>query len=863
MTSTTPPQTSDEWLQQYRQHLKPEFHDEMWSGEQLSIKPAWQPLIQQLNSLSPSAFHKPRLEAKRLLQENGTTYNVHSQANQSLRSWQLDPLPLVLAENEWQNLERGLQQRALLFDCILQDLYGERRLLKQNVIPPELVFAHPGFQRPCDQVRLALSHQLMHFAVDIARGADGQFWVLADRAQNPSGAGYALECRMIMNRIIPEAMRSITVHRLYHFFQSWRNGLQALVSQHSDEARIVVLTPGPDNDTYYEHAYLATYLGYPLVQGDDLTVRDGKVWLKSLAGLQRVDIILRKTDDLSCDPLELQQDSQQGVPGLLQAVRNQTVAINNPLGSSILENPGLLAFLPAIAKNLLGETLQLPAVGTWWCGQKPALEHVLTNFEKLVIKPIFGNGSCYYPALMTAEEQQQLKDKIKQMPYFYVGQQQPQLATTPTLINDELLPRYYQLRTFLVAEGGSYVALPGGLTRIANNNEGWFQWQTNGGISKDTWILSHEVDRPIRLQPMAPGGVAVQSYEGILPSRAAESLFWVGRYIERAEGSSRLLRTIMDHINNQDEFASEADQQCLYVLLTGLTVMTNTLPGFTGEDTKQKCKQPNPELISLVRDSERVGSLAQVLAAFLHASFSVRDLWSSDTWRTIDDIDDILGQLYCPPTDLGDLQSCLDELITTIMAFTGLTAESMPHESGWYLFDLGRRIERSLLQISLTQSCFSQGLDDTVEHLLQEALLVNNESLITHRRRYRSLQQMENTLALLILDETNPRALAYQIYRIQRLIDHLPHRHQQREYSAEQRIILATATRLRLATANMLAQRGEDGQLHVLIELLEACNSNLLELANTLHHTYFSHTEQAQQLTSMSAEIAMPNEVNV
>ncbi|MBU2712773.1 circularly permuted type 2 ATP-grasp protein [Zooshikella harenae] len=855
-------ETNSDWLQQYQQQLRPGFLDEMWSGESLCIKPAWQPLIQQLHSLTPRAFEKPRLEAKRLLQENGITYNVHSQTNQYLRSWQLDPLPLVLAEHDWQLLEKGIQQRAFLFDCILQDLYGERRLLKQNVIPPELVFAHPGFQRPCDQVRLAVSHQLMHFAIDLARGADGQFWVLADRAQNPSGAGYALECRMIMNRIIPEALRPITVHRLYHFFQSWRNGLQALVSQHLDDARIVVLTPGPDSDTYYEHAYLATYLGYPLVQGDDLTVRDGKVWLKSLAGLQRVDIILRRTDDLACDPLELQQDSQQGVPGLLQAVRNQTVAINNPLGTSILENPGLLAFLPAITKNLLGESLHLPSIATWWCGQKTALNYVLAHLEQLVIKPIFGNEPYYYPAMMTINEQQQLKRKIKQMPYFYIGQQQPQLATTPTLIDDKLQPRYYQLRTFLVAEGGAYVALPGGLTRIANNNEGWFQWQTNGGISKDTWILSHEVDRPIRLQPLTPGVMTALSYEGILPSRAAESLFWVGRYIERAEGSSRLLRTIMDRINNQDECASEADQRCLYVLLTGLTLMTNTQPGFTGEDVNQQYKQPTPELLSLVRDSERIGSLAQVLAAFLHAAFSVRDLWSSDTWRTIDDIDDILGQLYCPPTDLGDLQNCLDELITTIMAFTGLTAESMPHESGWYLFDLGRRIERSLLQISLTQSCFNQTLDDTVDHLLQEALLVNNESLITHRRRYRALQQMENTLALLILDETNPRALAYQIYRIQRLIDHLP-RHQQREYSAEQRIILATTTRLRLATANTLAQRGEDGLPHLLLKLLDECNSNLLELANTLHHTYFSHTEQAQQLTSMSAEVSLPNEVNV
>ena len=332
------------------------------------IRPQWNDYILALQKLGPDEISLRHQEITKLLRENGVTYNVYGDPDGSNRPWQLDPIPLLVSNEEWSNIESGLVERAELLNLIFSDIYGSRELVRKGLIPAALLFNHSGFSRACDKVRLPNKRQLILYAADLARGPDGRMWILGDRTQAPSGAGYALENRSAMSRVFPNIFRDTKVERLDGFFQSLRQGLQQIAPQNFDTPNVVILTPGPLNETFFEHAYLASHLGYPLVQGDDLTVRDGFVWLKSLNGLQRVDVILRRVDDSFCDPLELRDDSRLGVPGLLEVARRNNVAIANPLGSSVLESPGLLPFLPNIAKHFFGKKLTLPSAATWWCG---------------------------------------------------------------------------------------------------------------------------------------------------------------------------------------------------------------------------------------------------------------------------------------------------------------------------------------------------------------------------------------------------------------------------------------------------------------------------------------------------------------
>ena len=429
------------------------------------VNPHWHPFMQVLDTLGLAEMESRDKEVKRLLRENGVTYMLHGE-RQGHRPWELDPIPFIISNTDWQTISDGLTQRAELLNLILMDLYGERTLIKDGVIPPEVVYAHTGFLRACVGLAPSEFPFLLNYAADLARGPDGNIWILSDRAQAPSGAGYALENRTVLARALPNLFGEVGVHRLSFFFRALQNSVANLQYQLESAVRIaphqienphvVVLTPGPLNETYFEHAYLANYLGYTLVQGDDLTVWDGRVWLKSLDGLRPVDIILRRVDDTFCDPLELRQDSRLGVAGLLEVIRQGNVIVINPPGSGILENPGLMPFLPDIAKRLMGEDLRLPSVATWWCGESKQREYVLANLEKLVIKTIHrhpGERSLFGTQLSKAELDT-LRNQIKADPHLYVGQEHVHLSTTPSLIEGKLEPRRAILRSFLFAEKG-------------------------------------------------------------------------------------------------------------------------------------------------------------------------------------------------------------------------------------------------------------------------------------------------------------------------------------------------------------------------------------------------------------------------
>lgn len=827
-------------------------YDEMHAAEG-QLLPHWQILMRELDQLGREGLERRRQEAQRLLRENGVTFNVHNGLRGAARPWQLDPIPLFISADEWTAIEAGLVQRAELLNLILADLYGPQNLLKQSLLPPELIFSHPGFLRACIDIPAPGERPLVICSSNLARGPDGRMWVLDDRAQSPSGAGYALENRMVMTRIAPGLFRDCHVKRLAGFFQPLRDRLARLAPQNREDPRVVVLTPGPYSPTYFEHAYLADYLGYTLVQGDDLSVRDGRVWLKSLEGLHQVDVILRRVDDAYCDPLELREDSRLGVTGLLQSARLGHVAIANPIGCGVLENPGLLAFLPGIARHLLGEELKLPSVATWWCGQERERRFVLENLDRLVIKTIHrprGYRALFGPQL-TASEQSELRERILHKPHLYIGQEMVSFSTAPSLVDGRIEPRHAILRSFLVAGDDGYVALPGGLTRIAPQQGELVVSNKFGGLSKDTWVLSKEPVRYVSLWRQPKRDQVLPFRAEPLPSRAADNLFWAGRYVERAEGTARLLRAILLLRRELRDANGEALKPYLYSLLRALTHVTATYPGFVGEGAAALLKRPSLELTSLLQDADRVGSLASILQSFGQVAMTVRDHWPTEIWRIIDAIQlDWFDDDKPPGPGNYRMQDRLDHLIMQLVAFSGLTAESMTREAGWRLLDMGRRLERGLGLIALLRATLVPSLDIALQRQLMETILVICDSLNTFRRRYRSYMHLPTVLELILMDQNHPRSLAYQLDQLQQHLAGLPRGHRQERLGEDERCILSAYTELRLADAGRLSMLEEGkGVYRALDELLAGQAESLWSLSEVITSTYFSHSHPPQQLS--------------
>ncbi len=807
------------------------------------IRPHWEYFIRALQKLGPDEIGRRHQEISKLLRENGVTYNVYGDPDGSNRPWQLDPIPLLVSHEEWRNIELGLVERAELLNLIFADIYGPRELVRKGLLPADLLFNHSGFFRACDKVKLLSKRQLILYAADLARGPDGRMWVLGDRTQAPSGAGYALENRSAMSRVFPNIFRDTHVERLDGFFQSLRQGLQQIAPQNFDTPNVVILTPGPLNETFFEHAYLASHLGYPLVQGDDLTVRDGFVWLKSLSGLQRVDVILRRVDDSFCDPLELRDDSRLGVPGLLEVARRNNVAIANPLGSSVLESPGLLPFLPNISKHFFGKRLSLPSAATWWCGQPRELNYVLQNLDKLIIKHIArGTMTSVIGNRLSKQQLAEWRDRIRANPAFFVGQEHESFSTAPTFIEGNLEPRLSLLRCFMVAKDDGYNLMPGGLTRSAVNKDDLLVSNQNGAISKDTWIITGENQHQKHTTESIRSNFLAGNYTNTLPSRVAENLFWVGRYAERTEGSIRLLRATIKKIYINPDVSNQYHESSLHTLLRALTNLTNTYPGFINKDSDELLTTPDTELLSLMLDEDKVGSIANNQRSLVQAGYAVRNLWSSDTWRVMDEIKHHLQQSQqLTESTLWTIQDHMDMLITALSAFSGLIMESMTRGNGWLFLDMGRRLERALLLISLLRSCFSTSQTDGTESLLMESLLDTSDNLICYRQHYRSNLELPSFIELLILDKNNPRSLAFQISRIQEHVSKMPRQTMNSRLSQEERLILEASSQLDLVNLDELLLTTNNHVREKFDQTLSRLYYLLTTLSDTVTTTYFQH----------------------
>ncbi len=821
------------------------------------VQQHWERFMGSVTALGSEQLELRRREAQRLLRENGVTYNVYGDTQRLTRPWRLDPVPLLISSDEWMVIEAGLKQRAELLDLILKDIYGKQTLLKKGLLPRELVLAHDGFLHACVGALSNKKHHLTVYSANLARGHNGRMWVLNDRSQAPSGLGYAMENRSVMTRILPDIFRETQVNRLSGFFKALRKGLADLAPHNKEDPRIVILTPGSLNETYFEHAFLASYLGFSLVQGDDLTVRDGRVWLKSLDGLQPVDVILRRVDDSFCDPLELRSASRLGVAGLLEAVRRNNVAVANPLGSSVLENSGLLAFLPRLSRYFLNQELLLPSVATWWCGQRRERDFVLQNLERLVIKPINRTSGDHsiFGGLLSIKEKEQLRAAIIAKPHGYVGQEAVSFSTVPAFIDHQIDRRFAVLRSFVVASDDGFQVMPGGLTRVARQQNDFVVSNQAGGISKDTWVLADEPVKQVSLWSQPGRGVVLSPVAEPLTSRSADNLFWVGRQLERIKAATRLLRLILVKLTENQEGKEAIDSQCLNVLLCAMTQVTGTFPGFV-QGNAALLKSPQNELLALAKNVHRSGTLAASIHAFFQTAYSIRDVWSQDTWRCVDNIQRRWQQrVVNNECDLEQLQKYLDDLTTGFVAFIGLTTESMTREAGWLMLDSGRRLERALALVALLRATLVQCHQTPLQNQLLEAVLLSTDSLSIYRRRYRSFIQLPMVLELLLMDETHPRSLAYQLHQLSAHISALPRERGNKQLSEEERLILRAYTDLRLLKVFELVKVDDDaGVYNELERVLSTMTEQLWQLYEVLAQAYFSHSQVPQVMVSTQQE---------
>jgi uncharacterized circularly permuted ATP-grasp superfamily protein/uncharacterized alpha-E superfamily protein len=653
------------------------------------------------------------------------------------RPWVLDPLPILLTAEEWLEIEAGVVQRARLFDALLGDLYGPQSLLADGTLPAELPFGHPNFLWPCHGIMPAGGNRLHVYAVDISRSADGRWWALADRTQTPSGPGYALENRQIVSRVFPDILSDLGVRSLGSFFGALRENLMRHALE-GESPLAVVLTPGSFNETYFEHAYLARQLGLPLVEGNDLTVRGDTVYLKTLGGLRRVHAIFRRLDDDFCDPVELRADSALGVPGLIAVVRAGKVVIANALGSGVLESAAWMGFMPAVAERLLGEELRLPSVATWWCGEKLALDYVVENIERLVIKPTYPNQNfdAVFGRDLAPEARAELLKRLIARPHAYVAQERLAFSQAPVWRNvgagAGFAARALGIRVYAIATATGYRVMPGGLARIASDTADIVSMQRGGG-SKDVWVLAS--DR----RSTDDAGASVIAPRALvrhdeLPSRLAENLFWMGRYSERCEDKARLLRATLGVRTNVLLWPQALETSRHFITMSK-----------TGDASLPVFDEGNP--LGLRADLQRLGWCAA----------QARSRLSAENWRAIS----VLQRQFQEAAERkSDPRETLDALLLSLVALAGFALDDMTQDDGWRLMMLGRRLERLQFMAELLGVRLSAGAVPTQSEL--EWLLDIGDSTITYRTRYLASPTLGSTIDLLVFDKTNPRALAYQ-----------------------------------------------------------------------------------------------------
>ena len=800
-------------------------HDEMLQSGG-ATRAAWDQMAALAGIDSWEQLRERSEDVVTLLEDHGVRYG----SDPDDVPWPLDPLPVIIDEEEWVDLEGRLQQRAELLDAIFTDLTTERRLLADGLLPPEIVLAHPGFLRAADGILIPGRHQLFLHAADIVRNADGAWLALSDRTQAPSGMGYVMEDRRVIAQVLAGLYRQARIRRIGPFFHAMREALHDIAPAGSgDDPRVALLTPGPFSETAFDQGYLSTMLGFPLAEGEDLVVSDGRVWMRSLDQLEPVDVIVRRVDAEYCDPLDLLGSSVLGVPGLLEAARTGAVTIVNPLGSGLMENPALLTYLPRLCRALRGEELQLASAVTYWCGERSMCSHVIANLDRLVISSTVPGSPPIHGWELTAYQRADLAAQISQTPHQWVGQEPTEASTTPTVGDARLDACPTVLRTFAVARQEGYQLMSGALARVTSSEtrtETLAQTPV-GSAAKDVWILSAEPQAQLEPWPLAePDPVRTRgAWLNAISPGAAEDLYWFGRYTERTEGTVRLIRAVADRWEDYHLLPRSTGGRALEVLMDAVGEIVG--PG---------------DLTDLVLDEDRPGSVAFAVEHSTRAATAVRDQLSSDTWLALSSIERALNrerdrQRTAAGEGLG-LNRVLARSLEGLLALAGIGAESMVRDVGWWLMDVGRRIERAQHLVRALSATVTQRRSAMVDSMILESVLIAHESVITYRRRSQTHARLDTFLELLLLDGANPRSLAYQLEELRADLGSIPATGAR--VGARDRLLADLADLLtELDAAAVIVADGE-GHRPRLAELLESLQWRLDELAVEIARVHFA-----------------------
>ncbi|WP_367752355.1 circularly permuted type 2 ATP-grasp protein [Flavobacterium sp. WC2430] len=836
-------------LQSYKEKIN--TYDEVLDKNG-QVKPYWQKLFDTLESIGLEELELRNQEIIKKLRENGVTYNVYDNNNEPNRAWKLDPIPFLIHKSEWETIEKGLRQRAHLYDLILKDIYGPQLLIKNSIIPAELIFDNSGFLLPCFDIRQKLDIQLLNYACDLARGPDGKMWLLDNRTQSPSGSGYALENRIVMSKVFPELNKKMFRSRLSPYFNDLQQTVDALGNNTNENPNVVFLTPGPGNETYFEHVYLSSHLGYTLVQGSDLVVRDGYVWLKSIDQLERVDVIIKRVDDEWCDPLELKRNSLIGIPGLLQVIRLGNVAVINPPGTSVLENHGLMAFMQNACKYLLKEPLILSSIATWWCGQKKELNYVLENLPKLIIKKTNRKQGfrSIYGRLLDKQQLEDLRIMIRKNPKDFVAQQEVSLSTTPSFMDGEIVPRFAAMRAFLISDGNEYTVMQGGLTR-SSAIKGKFEVSNRlGGLSKDTWIIT---DTPNEYnESYVERRNLTNHLNNSLTSRNAENLFWVGRLCERTMALRSFLKIILSRLNENVTNKENEQPAFLVVLLKSLTHLTHTYPGFVGKEKESDPEvniddtiaNPIPELLLLISDSKKPGSVTYNIQALLNTLNQVSEKWNHDTRRIINLVEDSLVALKSSNTsNINQVNHGLDKLHIRLFSFYGNVYETLPRDNGFYLLEIGKNVERILSLISVFKYTFNYKKVEEEESVLMEAILENHHLLAQYRNIYKSHLSLKAVINMVFLEQNLPYTLTFLLDTLSSYLSKLPKTIEPNRLSLAEKSVLEASTIIKLIDADRLIQADSDTLFRPELDQTLSDVFNLISNVSTnLASLYFNHS---------------------
>jgi len=755
----TPQSRVARWLEDYR--AAPGVFDELLDRDGRP-RPHWSQLFEALAGFGEEGLEQRFAAARRRIDDMGIAYRIASENKE--QAWPLGRLPLLIPEVEWRRIETGVMQRAELLDRILQDVYGEARLVAEGALPAAAVTGSPDFVRPMCGVAPPGERWLRFYAADLGRGPDGDWWVLGDRAQAPSGAGYALENRLVLSRAFPSLYAEMKVERLAPFFRAFRASLSGAAAR--ADPRICLMTPGPFSATYSEQVHLARYLGLTLVEGEDLAMAEGRLHVRTIAGLKRADVIWRRVDADWCDPLEMNAASRLGVAGMFEAIRNGSIVVANMPGAGLIESRALLGFLPALSQRLLGEPLALANVATWWCGQREARDEVLRTLDERAIAaafgdqlPGFGGRQVALASELSPQRRDRLTAAIKERGLDYVGQEVVKLSTTPTWVDGRIAPRPFVLRVYAAATPQGWVVMSGGFCRVSDRLDARAVSMEAGAQSCDVWVLT---GRPIEHSTLLPSqeDPAIIRVLGNLPSRAADNLFWMGRYLERAEATLRLVRSLSTRPTEQQAALHERQP---IELLARMLIAWGAAPADPALPAARIAR-------AATSDPDNYGSALAIVGAAKRAASIIRERLSQDVWQLLGRLEKRLAASSRRSFSEPEALEVVERSLHTLAALSGLIDENFNRVAGWSFLDLGRRIERAINACRFArQFAGDQATDETLDALLE--LL---DSQITYRSRYLTGPALAPVRDMAMLDPYNPRSVGFQALRIDEHLAALP-----------------------------------------------------------------------------------------